>query len=260
MNLIFMGTGTSQGVPVIAHQKNTLNLSNPKNWRTRSSVHVEIAGKHIQVDAAPEFRLQCIKNNIEHLDIFILTHGHADHIAGMDDLRRFCDLSADKSVKVYSNAEGLKRIRAMFPYALGDKPAQKGYPCFKLSKMPPELDIWKKDGIKISSVALPHRPITTLGLVFEHNGKKLAYFSDCKKLTPRALRLAKNSDVLVIDALKIKPHPSHMNLEEALKFSKMTGAKKTYLTHTTSQIDYDIYEPTLPKNCHIAYDGLKVEI
>lgn len=260
MKLIFMGTGTSQGVPVIAATKHSLNLSNPKNWRTRSSVHIEIAGRHIQVDAAPEFRLQCIQNKIEQLDIFILTHGHADHIAGMDDLRRFCDLSPDKSVKVYSNKNGLERIKAMFPYALGDKPAQKGYPCFKLSKMPHSLDIWESEGIKISSAALPHGPIKTLGLVFEYNGKKLAYFSDCKKLTPRAVKLAKGVDVLVIDALKIKPHPSHMNLEEALESAKILEAKKTYLTHTTSQIDYDIYEHQLPKNCHIAYDGLKVEI
>ena len=91
MEIIFMGTGTSQGVPMIAHDPEKLDLQNPKNWRSRSSIHVVMDGCHIQVDAAQEFRLQCIQNNIQQIDYFVLTHGHADHILGMDDLRRFCD-------------------------------------------------------------------------------------------------------------------------------------------------------------------------
>ena len=127
-----MGTGTSQGVPVIGYDSSGIDLSNPKNWRTRSSIHVYAAGKEIQVDAAPEFRLQCLKNSISRADAFILTHGHADHIAGMDDLRRFCDKAEGNAIDVYSNEYGLSRVRAMFPYALGDKPTERGYPCFRL--------------------------------------------------------------------------------------------------------------------------------
>ena len=122
MEIIFMGTGTSQGVPMIAHDPEKLDLQNPKNWRSRSSIHVVMDGCHIQVDAAQEFRLQCIQNNIQQIDYFVLTHGQADHILGMDDLRRFCDLLGGKSIPIYSSEIGLKRVREIFPYAIREKP------------------------------------------------------------------------------------------------------------------------------------------
>ena len=115
MKITFLGTGTSQGVPVIGGDASGIDLDNPKNWRTRSSVHVECGGIHIQIDAGPEFRVQCLKNKIDWIDCFILTHGHADHIAGMDDLRRFCDRLPNNKLAVYSNDYGLERIRSIFP-------------------------------------------------------------------------------------------------------------------------------------------------
>ena len=101
MKIVFMGTGTSQGVPVIGYDSSGIDLSNPKNWRTRSSIHVYAAGKEIQVDAAPEFRLQCLKNSISRADAFILTHGHADHIAGMDDTQFSTDLDSPYNTYKY---------------------------------------------------------------------------------------------------------------------------------------------------------------
>ena len=115
MKLVFMGTGTSQGVPVIGYDSSGIDLSNPKNWRTRSCAHLYAGDREIQIDAGPEFRLQCLKNSVSRADAFILTHGHADHIAGMDDLRRFCDGAEGNAIDVYSNEYGLERIRAMFP-------------------------------------------------------------------------------------------------------------------------------------------------
>lgn len=253
-----MGTGTSQGVPVIGYDSSGIDLSNPKNWRTRSSIHVYAAGKEIQVDAAPEFRLQCLKNSISRADAFILTHGHADHIAGMDDLRRFCDKAEGNAIDVYSNEYGLSRVRAMFPYALGEKPTERGYPCFRLKEMPDILDMG--GGLKISSTELPHGSIKTLGLVFECGGKHFAYYTDCKSLTPRAEELAAGADILAVDCLRLKPHPSHMTLDEALAVVEKLSPKLAFFTHTTSHIDYSKIERSLPKNCHIAYDGLTVEI
>ena len=258
MKIIFMGTGTSQGVPIIGKKRGSLDLSNPKNWRNRSCAHVEVAGMKIQIDAGPEFRIQCLANNISSADIFILTHGHADHIAGMDDLRRFCDNMPGNVLPVYSNEYGLERISAMFPYALGDKPASPGYPCFKLKKMPAELHF--ENGVKILSDELPHGPVKTLGIAIEGEGKRLAYYTDCHRLTPRAVEMAKGADIAVLDCLKIAPHPSHMNLEAALETAKLLEAKTTYFTHMTSHIDYGVYEPKLPPRVHFAYDGLSVEI
>lgn len=258
MKLTFMGTGTSQGVPVIGFDNSGLDLSNKRNWRMRSNVHVEAGGRHIQVDAGPEFRIQCLQNRIDWIDLFILTHGHADHIAGMDDLRRFCDRLASNRLPVYSNEYGLERIRAMFPYALGDAPTQRGYPCFKLAPMPKMLEI--APGCRVHSAPLPHGGIETLGLVFEEDEKKLAYFCDCKLLTREAVELARGADLLVLGALRLAPHPSHMSLEEAVKFADIVGAKVSYFTHMTSHIDYGVWEGRLPKGCHLAYDGLALEV
>jgi phosphoribosyl 1,2-cyclic phosphate phosphodiesterase len=173
MELIFLGTGTSQGVPMIAQPAGGCDLKNPKNWRMRTSIHVEMGGHHIQVDAAPEFRMQCIQNGIGKIDSFILTHPHADHILGMDDLRRFCDLNGSRALPVYSSASGNQRIREIFPYAIMDKPVVKGYPAFQLAEMPQVLEL---PGGCIESVYLQHGPMQVLVLVFTENesGKKLA--------------------------------------------------------------------------------------
>ncbi len=258
MKLIFLGTGTSQGVPLLLSDNKGLDLSKPQNWRTRSSIHLEIASKHIQVDAGPEFRLQCQHNNITQIDYFLLTHGHADHIVGMDDLRRFCDLKDDHVIDVYGEEFGLERVKAIFPYALGDAPKNRGYPCFNLHSMPECLDLG--NGAKIESCLLPHGNIDSLGFVFSHNDKRIAYFCDCKILTERAIALAQDVDILVIDGLRPQKHPSHMSIYEAIDYAKSLNAKQTYITHTTHYIDYDTWESQLPNNIHIAYDGLVLEI
>lgn len=258
MKLTFLGTGTSQGVPTIAGSAAGLDLRNPKNWRTRSSVHIEADGKHVQVDAGPEFRLQCLHNGIKWVDIFILTHGHSDHIAGMDDLRRFCDLRENNVLPVYSNEYGLERIAAMFPYALGERPASAGYPCFKTAPMPETMAL--TENFTIKSAPLPHGNVQTLGLVFECRGKKIVYYTDCHEVSGRAAELAANADILVLDFLRVRPHPTHMSANDALAAARRLKPKQAYFTHTTCDIDYDTWTRSLPANCHIAYDGLSLEL
>ena len=108
-----MGCGTSQGVPLVAHDNPGLDQANPKNWRSRTSIHVVIEGHHVQVDAAPEFRLQCLQNKVPAVDTFILTHGHADHVLGMDDLRQYCTNNGGAAIPVYSTEQGLKRVETV---------------------------------------------------------------------------------------------------------------------------------------------------
>lgn len=257
MEVIFLGSGTSEGVPGIINDNPNLDLSNPKNWRTRSSIHVIINDYHIQVDAAQEFRLQCIWNNIKHVDIFILTHGHADHILGMDDLRRF---SLDKPLDVYSNLQGLERIKAVFPYAVSGIRKTKFYPAFNLNLMPQTFAI---PGGFIHTTPLPHGDVETLGLIFEEtlSNKKIAYFPDCKAIPPEAQRLAKNADILILDAIReTHYHPTHMIFPEALEAASKINPLQTYLTHTTNSVDYVSSQARLPKNIFIAYDGLKLSV
>lgn len=259
MELVFMGTGTSQGVPMIAHDPPDLDLADRRNWRTRSSIHVVMGGHHIQVDAAPEFRLQCVWNRITWIDSFILTHGHADHVLGMDDLRRFIDLRGGEALPVFSTPDGLGRVKGIFPYAINDRAVTKGYPAFKLYEMP---DVLELPGGIVRSTILPHGRARVLGLVFEEEatGKRLAYFTDCKEVPPEAEALARGADVVVLDALRPMFHPTHMSIEEALAVAERLEAAQTYFTHMTFMIDQERDGAKLPPRIAYAYDGLRVTL
>ena len=259
MEVIFLGTGTSQGVPMIGCDCAVCTSSDPRNRRTRTSVHVVMDGLHVQVDAAPEFRLQCIREGIRQLDVFILTHGHSDHIAGMDDLRRFCDHGGGQAVSVYTTAEGRARVQAMFPYALGDRPAFKGYPAFNLAELPPVLE-WPQGSLR--STLLPHGSVTTLGLVFEEksSGKKFAYYSDCKSVPPAAVALARGATAVCLDGLRPDRHPTHMSIGEACAVAAEIGCPANYLTHMTHSVDHATCSGQLPAGVHLAYDGLKLKL
>ena len=259
MEVIFLGTGTSQGVPMIACGCAVCRSEDPRNRRTRTSIHVVLDGLHIQVDAAPEFRLQCLRERIEALDFFILTHGHADHIAGMDDLRRFCDLLGGTALTVYSTTEGMGRVLAMYPYAMAERPIAKGYAAFRLLEMPAAIDLPQGT---IQSTLLPHGGINTLGLVFTErsSGRRLAYYTDCKRVPREAVELARGVDALVLDGLRPTPHPSHLSIAEAIEVAREIGAPTTWLTHLTHHTDHGPAEAELPARVRFAYDGLRLSL
>ena len=259
MEVIFLGTGTSQGVPMIACGCAICRSEDPRNRRTRTSIHVVMDGLHIQVDAAPEFRLQCLRERIEALDFFVLTHGHADHIAGMDDLRRFCDLLGGNALTVYSTTEGMGRVLAMYPYAMAERPIAKGYAAFRLLEMPTTLDLPQGT---IQSTLLPHGGINTLGLVFTErsSGRRFAYYTDCKRVPREALELARGVDALALDGLRPTPHPSHLSIAEAIEVARDIGAPATWLTHLTHHTDHGPAEAELPEGVRFAYDGLRLRL
>ena len=259
MEVIFLGTGTSQGVPMIACGCAVCTSADPRNRRTRVSIHVVMDGLHVQVDAAPEFRLQCVREKIEQLDVFILTHGHADHVAGMDDLRRFCDLAGGTALTVYTTGEGAGRVRAMFPYAMGEKPAAKGYAAFRLVDMPAVLELPQGT---IQSTLLPHGALDTLGLVFTErsSGKKFVYYTDCKSVPPDAIALARGADAVVLDGLRATPHPSHLSIGEAIEVAREIGAPQTWLTHLTHTSDHATLAASLPAGIAPGYDGLRLAL
>lgn len=245
---------------MIAHDPgDACNLSDKRNWRGRTSAHVKMNGTAFQIDAAPEFRLQCIENRIEWIDVFLLTHGHSDHVMGMDDLRRFIDMRGGEALPVYSTPEGLERVSEVFPYAIRPKPEFKGYPAFALEPMPEKL---VTSAGNIHSTLLPHGRVQVLGLVFEEagTGRKLAYYTDCKRLTPRAVELAKGADLVVLDALRPMSHPTHMTLHEAIEAAEELGAGQTFFTHMTYMIDHERDSKQLPDGMAFAYDGLRVEL
>ena len=259
MKITFLGTGTSQGVPMIGCDCPVCVSDDPRNERFRTHIHVEMGGMNIQVDAAPEFRLQAIRHSIPKVDLIMLTHGHADHILGFDDMRRYCDMREGEAIPVYSNEEGLERLKLIFPYAICDRPVVKGYPAFSARLAPSVLEF---EGGTIRTVVQSHGNFDTLGLVFEEreSGRKFAYYTDCDSVKPEARALAAGADLLVVDGLRPMTHPSHMSIKEAIEASLDIGADRSLLIHMTHHVDHAETEATFPESVGLAYDNLVIEL
>ena len=257
VEVTFLGTGTSHGIPVIGCQCNVCTSIDPRDKRLRSAIQLRTPEMVIQVDTPPDFRAQCLREAFTRIDAVIYTHSHTDHILGFDDLLRFCEME-NKFMPIYAREGTLNDLRRVFQYAFGGEFQYLTY----IRPEPVVVDgpFWLGE-TEIIPFDLPHGRTMTTGLVFRRGGRKLlAYFTDCKEVTGDAEEAARGVDTLVVDALRHASHTTHMSVSEAIETSKRIAPRRTYFTHMCHDLGHVETELLLPDDIRLAYDGLALTV
>ena len=256
MRLTFLGTGTSFGVPQIGCECAVCRSTDPRDKRNRSGALVEVGGSTILIDTPPELRLQLIAGGVSRVDAVIYTHEHADHINGIDDLRMF-SVRQRRALPIYGPPETLERLRASFSYIFDDVRAYEGTskPSLALHAVEPGVVV-DVAGVAVLPLAFRHGHIR----VFGYRIGDLAYITDVKSIPDAERRQLQGLDVLVLNALWWRSHPTHLSIGEAIETAQALGARRTYLTHLTHETGHAELAGQLPNGIFPAYDGLTVEV
>lgn len=252
VTLTFLGTGTSQGVPVIGCNCPVCKSNDPRDNRMRTSALIESESTRILIDCGPDFRQQILQQPFRKIDGVLLTHIHYDHVGGIDDLRPFCRLG---DVDIYANKDTVEGLHRTIPYCFEDH-LYPGVPKLALHTITKHENI-KIGDFKVTPVEVMHDKLPILGYRFG----LLAYITDMKTINDDEIPYLEGIDTLVVNALRWeKPHHSHQLVKDAIEFSRRIGAKNTYLIHLTHDIGLHVEaEKKLPKGIHFAYDGLKIK-
>ncbi len=254
--MILLGTGTSVGVPVIGCGCEVCLSDNPRNKRTRCSAVVGLPEGNLLIDTSPELRLQMVREKIGRIDATLFTHEHADHLHGLDDLRLF-PFVIGHAMPLYCEQPVERRIRQVFDYAFtGIEPTHSGgIPMLELRNI--DEKPFSLLGCEVIPVRLHHGPrFQVLGFRFGN----VAYCTDVSHIPESSMEKLEGLDVLVLDSLRVSPHPTHFCLEESLQIAERLKPKITYLTHTSHELEYEATNEILPPSVRMGYDGLRIPL
>ncbi len=254
MRVTFLGTGTSSGVPVIGCQCDTCRSTDRRDQRWRPSVYIQLAdGTSVLVDTATDLRAQALAFGISRVDVIVFTHSHADHVLGLDDVRIF-NFRQRAPIPCYGDDRTLQAIRRMFAYAFDPAtPRAGGLP--ELTLLPIDGP-WDLGGRTFIPVPIYHGAQVILG----YRVGRFAYLTDCSAIPDSSWALLDRLDVLVLDALRRKAHPTHFSLAQAVETARGIGARQTYFTHIAHDLAHAATCAELPAGMSLAYDGLVVEV
>lgn len=251
IRLTFLGTGTSNGIPVIGCDCPVCLSDDPRDRRTRCSAVVHLAGHNILIDTAPELRFQALATGLTRVDAVLFTHAHADHVGGFDDLRQFNYL-AQSHLPVYADPETAAELRTRFGYAFVDQfPFYGGKPDLLLHEITGPFLLF---GQEIIPIPVRHGRWRVLGFRFG----PLAYVTDAKEIPYESLELLAGVEVLVLNALRERPHPTHLSLGEALAIVEQIRPRRAYFTHISHEVSHAAISARLPQGVELAYDGLSL--
>ncbi|MBT8264908.1 MAG: MBL fold metallo-hydrolase [Bacteroidia bacterium] len=253
MKITFLGTGTSQGIPVIGSTHPVCLSQDKKDKRLRVSVLVEWNDYSYVIDCGPDFRYQMLRSKCNKIDGILFTHEHSDHVAGLDDIRPFVFRQGD--LPIYGHKRVLEAIRTRFAYVFETENKYPGAPSvheIEIKNAPFQLG-----DIKVIPIDVNHNYVQVFGFRF----KDFAYITDAKTISDEEIKKLKELKVLVINALRQKPHHSHFNLEEALNFIDLVKPERAYLTHISHHLGFhEEVQQSLPNNVFLAYDNLEITI
>jgi len=248
-----LGTGTSQGVPVIGCQCEVCTSLDFRDKRLRSSILIEVDGLNIVIDSGPDFRQQMLRERVRKLDALVFTHEHKDHTAGMDDIRSFNFLQK-KDMPIYAQKNVLDQLKREFAYVFAES-KYPGVPQVAVQEI--DNKPFSVEGTEIIPIEVLHYKLPILGF----RVKDFAYITDMKTIADDEFEKLQNLDALVINALQKTEHISHLTLDEAIAFAKKVGAKRTFFTHLSHKMGkHNDVDVLLPENIQIAYDGLTIDL
>ncbi|HYF51000.1 MAG TPA: MBL fold metallo-hydrolase [Planctomycetota bacterium] len=262
-SLEFLGSGTSVGVPVIGCDCAVCTSNDTRNQRLRSSALVKAFDESgsvtttVLIDTTPDFRMQMLRARVRRIDAVIISHFHADHVVGIDDIRRFNSIQ-NSVIDCWCTPKTEEALRRSFGYVFGD--LRPGLPCLKARSIvfgePFEIG-----ALKFEPLRLDHHVMDTAGFKISVRGSSaLAYCLDVKRIPPDTISALRGTDTLILDMLREKIHPTHMNLEEAMTVVKQIEPRRTWFGHIAHEVDHALLESKLPPEIRIAYDGLVIEM
>ena len=253
--LTFLGSGTSMGVPTLGCTCAVCTSTDPHNKRTRPSIAVQWEGHTVVIDTGQEFRLQALREGITRVDAVLYTHGHADHILGMDDLRPLSFKNTDR-MPLYGDAETLAVLRRVFEYTFRTENRYPTSARVELCEMGTEIG----ENVNICDVSFERVPVMHgKSAIAGYRFGPAAYLTDMSDIPDASRERLQNLDILILDALRHDPHPTHAHLKKSVEIAQSLGAKRTFFTHISHDLDHEITNAALPDNIRLAHDGLRLE-